>query len=141
MTDWKSSLRADPRCHAIAIEHNQDRIALMAGNAGALGVPGLEIVAGAAPAALAGLAAPDAVFLGGGLRTSGVFEAAWAALGPGGRLVANAVTLESAVALARWHEEHGGELIRIAISRAGPVGAATVLRPMFPVTQLRLVKS
>jgi precorrin-6Y C5,15-methyltransferase (decarboxylating) len=70
-----------------------------------------------------------------------VFEAAWAALGPGGRLVANAVTLEGAAALARWHEEHGGELIRIAISRAGPVGAATVLRPMFPVTQLRLVKS
>ncbi len=134
-------LRADPRCRAIAIEHNQDRIALMAGNAGALGVPELEIVAGAAPAALAGLAAPDAVFLGGGLRTSGVFEAAWAALGPGGRLVANAVTLEGAAALARWHEEHGGELIRIAISRASPVGAATVLRPMFPVTQLRLTKS
>ena len=134
-------LRSDPRCRAIAIEHNQDRIALLAGNGSALGVPGLEIVAGAAPAALEGLAAPDAVFLGGGLRTSGVFEAAWAALGPGGRLVANAVTLEGAAALARWHEEHGGELIRIAISRAGPVGGATVLRPMFPVTQLRLIKS
>ncbi len=137
-------LRADPRCRAIAIEHNPDRIALIAGNAGALGVPGLEIVAGTAPAALHGLASPDAVFLGGGVRTSGVFAAAWAALQPGGRLVANAVTLEGAAALANWHGEfggeHGGALLRIAISRAGPVGGASVLRPMLPVTQLRLVK-
>ena len=134
-------LRSDPGCRAIAIEHNQDRIALLAGNANALGVPGLEIVADEAPAALDGLAPPDAVFLGGGVRTPGVFEAAWAALGPGGRLVANAVTLEGSAALSRWRDEHGGELIRIAISRAGPVGGATVLRPMFPVTQLRLTKS
>ncbi|MHA1153190.1 MAG: precorrin-6y C5,15-methyltransferase (decarboxylating) subunit CbiE [Alphaproteobacteria bacterium] len=137
-------LRADPRCRAVAIEREPDRVALIAGNADALGVPGLEIVAGAAPAALHGLAPPDAVFLGGGVRTAGVFEAAWAALKPGGRLVANAVTLEGAAALARWHEEHGGELLRIAISRAGPVGGsvggATVLRPMLPVTQLRLTK-
>jgi precorrin-6Y C5,15-methyltransferase (decarboxylating) len=133
-------LRSDPRCRAIAIERNKDRIAFLAENADALGVPGLEIVAGAAPAALEGLEPPDAVFLGGGVRTPGVFEAAWAALEPGGRLVANAVTLEGAAALARWHGEHGGELLRIAISRTGPVGGATVLRPMMPVTQLRLAK-
>jgi precorrin-6Y C5,15-methyltransferase (decarboxylating) len=134
-------LRADPRCRAIAIEREPDRIALIAGNAGALGVPGLEIVAGKAPAALAGLAPPDAVFLGGGVRTPGVFEAAWAALKPGGRLVANAVTLEGAAALTRWYDDHDGELVRIAISRAGPMGGASALRPMMPVTQLRLVKS
>ncbi len=134
-------LRHDPRCRAIAIEREPDRIALIAGNASALGVPGLEIVAGEAPAALDGLEPPDAVFLGGGVRSSSVFEAAWAALKPGGRLVANAVTLEGVAALASWHKEHGGELIRIAISRAGPVGGATVLRPMMPVTQLRLIKS
>ncbi len=133
-------LRGDPRCRAIAIEHNPDRIALIAGNAGALGVPGLEIVTGKAPAALAGLESPDAVFLGGGVRTAGVFEAAWAALKPGGRLVANAVTLEGAAALTRWYGAYGGELLRIAISRAGPVGSAHVLRPMLPVTQLRLIK-
>ncbi len=133
-------LRADPRCRAIAIERDPDRIARLTGNAAALGVPGLAIVAGAAPAALDGLTAPDTVFLGGGLRAPGVFEAAWAALKPGGRLVANGVTLEGAAALAQWHGEHGGDLIRIAISRAGPVGGATALRPMLPVTQLRLVK-
>jgi precorrin-6Y C5,15-methyltransferase (decarboxylating) len=134
-------LRADPRCRAIAIEREPDRIALIAGNASALGVPGLEIVAGEAPAALEGLEPPDAIFLGGGLRSSSVFEAAWAALKPGGRLVANAITLEGVAALSHWYREHGGELIRIAISRAGPVGGASVLRPMMPVTQLRLVKS
>ncbi len=134
-------LRSDPRCRAIAIEREPDRIALIAGNAGALGVPGLEIVAGAAPAVLEGLAPPDAVFLGGGVRTAGVFETAWAALKPGGRLVANAVTLEGAAALTRWFGEYDGELLRIAISRAGPVGGASALRPMMPVTQLRLVKS
>ncbi len=134
-------LRADPRGRAIAIEREPDRIALIAGNAGALGVPGLEIVAGEAPAALEGLKPPDAVFLGGGVRAAGVFEAAWAALKPDGRLVANAVTLEGAAALTRWHGDYDGELVGIAISRAGPVGGATVLRPMMPVTQLRLVKS
>jgi precorrin-6Y C5,15-methyltransferase (decarboxylating) len=134
-------LRADPRCRAIAIERESDRIARIADNAGALGVPGLEIVAGAAPAALLGLAPPDAVFLGGGVRTAGVFDTAWAALKPGGRLVANAITLEGVAALSHWYREHGGDLIRIAISRAGPLGGASVLRPMMPVTQLRLVKS
>ncbi len=134
-------LRADPRCRAIAIERDKDRIALIAGNASALGVPSLEIVEGAAPAALEGLAPPDAVFLGGAVRDARVFETAWTVLKPGGRLVANAVTLEGAAALASRHEEHGGELIRIAISRAAPVGGATVLRPMFPVTQLRLAKT
>ncbi len=134
-------LRGDPRCRAIAIEHNPDRIALIAGNADALGVPGLEIVEGEAPAALEGLQPPDAVFLGGGVRTPGVFETAWAALKPGGRLVANAVTLGGAAALANWYGEYDGELLRIAISRAGPMGGASALRPMMPVTQLRLIKS
>jgi len=133
-------LRGDPRCRAIAIEHNPDRIALIAGNAGALGVPGLEIVTGKAPAALEGLEPPDAIFLGGGVRTAGVFEAAWTALKPGGRLVANAVTIEGAAALTGWYGAYGGELLRISISRAGPVGGASALRPMMPVTQLRLVK-
>ncbi len=133
-------LRGDPRCRAVAIERDRDRIVLIAGNAAALGVPGLEIVEGEAPAALEGLESPDAVFLGGGVRTPEVFETAWAALKPGGRLVANAVTIEGAAALTRWYGKHDGELVSIAISRAGPVGGVSALRPMMPVTQLRLVK-
>ncbi len=133
-------MRSHPRCRAIAVERYADRIALIAGNAAALGTPGLEIVEGEAPGALDGLEAPDAAFIGGGLRADGNFETCWDRLKPGGRLVANAVTVEGEQALARWRAELGGELIRIAVSRAGAIGPYTGWRPLMPVTQLRAVK-
>ena len=133
-------MRSHPRCRAVAIERHAARIALIAGNAAALGTPGLEIVEGEAPGALDGLEAPDAAFIGGGLRADGNFETCWDRLKPGGRLVANAVTVEGEGALARWRAELGGELIRIAVSRAGAVGPYTGWRPLMPVTQLRAVK-
>lgn len=128
-------LRTHPSCRALAIEPREDRRALIAGNAAALGVPGLQIVAGRAPEALAGLPAPDAVFVGGGVSVPGVLEACIAALAPGGRLVADAVTLESEGVLAGWHARLGGALTRIAIQRAAPVGSFTGWRPALPVTQ------
>ena len=67
-------------------------------------------------------------------------DAAWAALKPGGRMVANAVTLEGEQALAGLYEARGGELLRLAVQRAGPVGGLTGWRPMMPVTQWRAVK-
>lgn len=133
-------MRSHRRCRAVAVERHADRIALIAGNAAALGTPGLEIVEGEAPGALDGLEAPDAAFIGGGLRADGNFETCWDRLKPGGRLVANAVTVEGEQALARWRAELGGELTRIAISRAGAVGSYTGWRPLMPVTQLRAVK-
>ena len=133
-------MRSHRRCRAVAVERDADRIALIAGNAAALGTPGLEIVEGEAPGALDGLEAPDAAFIGGGLRADGNFETCWDRLKPGGRLVANAVTVEGEQALARWRAELGGELTRIAISRAGAVGSYTGWRPLMPVTQLRAVK-
>jgi len=133
-------MRSHPRCRAIAVERYAGRIALIAGNAAALGTPGLEIVEGEAPGALDGLEAPDAAFIGGGLRADGNFETCWDRLKPGGRLVANAVTVEGEQALARWRAELGGELIRIAVSRTGAVGPYTGWRPLMPVTQLRAVK-
>ena len=133
-------MRSHPRCRAIAVERYADRIALIAGNAAALGTPGLEIVEGEAPGALDGLEAPDAAFIGGGLRADGNFETCWDRLKPGGRLVANAVTVEGEQALARWRAELGGELTRIAVSRTGAVGPYTGWRPLMPVTQLRAVK-
>ncbi|MCH9013603.1 MAG: precorrin-6y C5,15-methyltransferase (decarboxylating) subunit CbiE [Proteobacteria bacterium] len=133
-------MRSHPRCRAIAVERYAGRIALIAGNAAALGTPGLEIVEGEAPGALDGLEAPDAAFIGGGLRADGNFETCWDRLKPGGRLVANAVTVEGEQALARWRAELGGELIRIAVSRAGAIGPYTGWRPLMPVTQLRAVK-
>ena len=133
-------LRAAPRSMAIAIEQKAARRVLIADNAAALGTPQLEIVAGEAPDALAGLAVPDAVFIGGGAATAGIFEACWSALAPGGRLVANAVTLEGEGALARWQGEVGGTLTRLAVVRAEPVGEFLGWRPLMPVTQFATVK-
>jgi precorrin-6Y C5,15-methyltransferase (decarboxylating) len=132
---------ADPLfMRAIAIEERADRAARIRRNAAAFGVPSLEVVQGAAPAALANLPPPDAIFIGGGASDAGVLDAALAALRGGGRLVANAVTLETEALLIARHAALGGELIRIAISRAGAVGNKTAWRPAMPVTQWSWVK-
>ncbi len=124
---------ADPSLRAIAIEARPDRAARLRRNAVALGVPGLSVVEGEAPAALAGLERPDAIFLGGGAGEA--LEAALAALKPGGRFVANAVTLETEALLLARHAGLGGEMIRLAVSRAAPVGGLTGWRAAMPVTQ------
>jgi precorrin-6B C5,15-methyltransferase / cobalt-precorrin-6B C5,C15-methyltransferase len=128
-------LLADPTMRAIAIERRADRATRIRRNAAAFGVPGLEIVEGGAPAALSGLATPDAVFVGGGAGDTGALDAATRALRPGGRLVVNAVTLETEALLLARHAAFGGELTRIAISRADAVGGKTGWRPAMPVTQ------
>lgn len=126
---------AHPACRAIGIEARADRAARVAANAAALGVPGLRVVVGDAPAAFAGLPAPDALFLGGGANDPGVFDAALAALRPGGVFVANAVTLETEALLLARHAALGGELLRIGITRAVAVASMTGWRPAMPVTQ------
>jgi len=133
-------LRAGSHLSAIAIERDSKRATLIAQNAAGLGVPDLAIVLGAAPAALDGLATPDAVFLGGGLRDPAIFAAAWQALRPGGRLVANAVTLAGEAALERLAGCHGGDLTRIAVARAQNLGEGRAFRPALTVTQLALRK-
>lgn len=127
-------MRSHPSCRAIAIEPRPDRAATIAANAAALGVPALRIVSGRAPEALAGLPAPDTIFVGGGVTRDGVLDACLAALRPGGRLVANAVTVESEAVLAAAHAKRGGEMTRIAVNRAAPVGGFTGWRAMMPVT-------
>jgi precorrin-6B C5,15-methyltransferase / cobalt-precorrin-6B C5,C15-methyltransferase len=124
---------------AIGIEARNDRADRAARNAAALGVP-LEIVQGCAPQALTGLARPDAVFVGGGMMDDGVFEAAWAALKPGGRLVANAVSLETESRLADYFRSFGGDLVRLQVARADKVGSMFGWRPAMPVTQWRVRK-
>ena len=132
-------MRAARYAQAIGIEPRADRRAMAAQNALALGTPTLELVAGTAPEVLQGLAAPDAIFVGGGL-TDGVFDAAWAALKPLGRFVSNAVTLESEAILMELHKKYGGELVRLAVTRAEPVGSYRGWRPFMPVTQWSLIK-
>jgi len=125
---------------AIGIEERAERAARAARNATALGAPDLTIVGGSAPAALVGLPAPDAVFIGGGLGDAGVFEAAWGALKPGGRLVANAVSLASEARLSGLLASLGGELVRLEVARAAQLGTALAWRPQMPITQWRVRK-
>jgi precorrin-6Y C5,15-methyltransferase (decarboxylating) len=125
---------ADPAMRAIAIEQRADRAVRIRRNAAAFGVPELDVIEGVAPVALAGLAMPDAVFIGGGSDPA-VLDTAARALRSGGRLVANAVTLETEALLLARHAALGGELIRIAVSRAAPVGEKTGWRAAMPVTQ------
>jgi precorrin-6Y C5,15-methyltransferase (decarboxylating) len=106
-----------------------------------LGVPQLQVIHGEAPDALSGLTPrPETVFLGGGIARPGLIEACWRALEPGGRLVANAVTIEGEARLVDFRTQHGGDITRIAISRAEPVGRLSGFKPLMPVTQYRGVK-
>jgi precorrin-6B C5,15-methyltransferase / cobalt-precorrin-6B C5,C15-methyltransferase len=98
------------------------------------------VVEGAAPTVLSGLATPDAVFVGGGASDAGVLDTAARALRPGGRLVVNAVTLETEALLLARHAALGGELIRVAISRADALGQTTGWRPAMPITQWLWIK-
>lgn len=125
---------------AIGIESNPDRMAMAARNAATLGVPELELITGKAPAALKGLDAPDAVFVGGGIGAAGLFDACWLALKPGGKLVANTVTIEGESTLAGLHREHGGEMVRLSVSRLAPVGGLHGWKTLMTVTQWRAVK-
>lgn len=133
-------LRSGPSMRASAVERNATRAAMIAENALALGVPDLAIVQGQAPDALTGLAAPNAVFIGGGITSPSTMETAWAALPSGGRLVANAVTLEGEGVLIAARQTYGGELVRLEVSHAEPVGRFTSWKPKLAVTQWRAVK-
>jgi precorrin-6Y C5,15-methyltransferase (decarboxylating) len=126
---------ADPAMRAVAIERRPDRAARIRRNAAAFGVPGLEIVEGVAPSVLAQRATPDAIFIGGGAGDVDVLDTAVDALRRGGRLVVNSVTLRTEALLLDRRAVLGGELIRMAISRAAPVGDKTAWRPALPITQ------
>jgi precorrin-6B C5,15-methyltransferase / cobalt-precorrin-6B C5,C15-methyltransferase len=133
-------LRAERGLSAIAVERDAMRSAMITRNAAKLGVPELRVVHGTAPAALRDLPPPDAIFLGGGISDGALWEVLWRALKRGGRLVANAVTVEGEAQLARWYGLHGGQLSRLAVAQAGPIGAQQAWRPLMTVTQLAVTK-
>ncbi|HYM03048.1 MAG TPA: precorrin-6y C5,15-methyltransferase (decarboxylating) subunit CbiE [Stellaceae bacterium] len=133
-------MRSHAGCRAIAIERAAARLDMIAVNAATLGTPKLRIVDGTAPSVLQGLDPPDAVFIGGGASHDGLFESCWSALKPGGRLVANAVTLESERRMLDWHRTTGGDLTRIAIEHATAIGPYMAWHPMRPVLQFAAVK-
>jgi precorrin-6Y C5,15-methyltransferase (decarboxylating) len=131
---------ADPANDAVAIEARHDRAQRIARNALSFGVPGLSVVNGEAPHVFVDLAPPDAIFIGGGASAAGVTEHAYDALAGGGRLVVNAVTLETQAACVDWRARWGGELAQIAIAHAEPVGRYSGWRAAMPIVQWRLVK-
>jgi precorrin-6B C5,15-methyltransferase / cobalt-precorrin-6B C5,C15-methyltransferase len=128
-------MRAHSTCRAIAVEEREDRAKRIAANAAALGVPGLVVVEGHAPEALTGLDTPDAIFVGGGATEAGLLDACWDALGPGGRLVVHGVTLETERLLAERYVVQGGELTRLHVEHAAPIGSFTGWTPSRAITQ------
>jgi precorrin-6Y C5,15-methyltransferase (decarboxylating) len=133
-------MRAHPSCRAIAIEANDQRQRLIEHNRDALGVPGLQLVEGEAPDALAGLPEPDAIFIGGGVSAPDMLDTCWSHLKKGGRMIVNAVTLQSEVTLVAWRALHGGEMTRIGVAHAQPLGAFDTWRQALPITLLHAVK-
>jgi precorrin-6B C5,15-methyltransferase / cobalt-precorrin-6B C5,C15-methyltransferase len=132
--------RAHPTCRTVAVEADGERATRIGRNATALGVPSLQVVHGPAPDSLYGLAAPDAVFVGGGATRCGVIDTCLDALAPGGRLVVHGVTVETEALLAHCHAEHGGELSRLSVQQAEPLGRFTGWTPARTVSQWALVR-
>ncbi|PZQ88752.1 MAG: precorrin-6Y C5,15-methyltransferase (decarboxylating) subunit CbiT [Leifsonia xyli] len=132
-------LLADASNRAVAVEAQAERAGRARLNARVLGATGLIIVVGKAPEALEGLEPPDAVFVGGGF-SSAVFDRSFRALKPGGRFVANAVTLETQAQMMALHATHGGRLLQIAIAHAEPVARFRWFRPAMPTVQWSLEK-
>ena len=135
--EWMRSARG---AHAVAFEREGERLQNIAVNAAALGVPGIEIVPGEAPQSFGDHPLPDAVFLGGDVANDHLFDACWTALRPGGRLVANAVTLDGERAIIERQEQLGGDITRLDISTLDKVGGRRVLRPRMAVTQWCVTK-
>ncbi|MED6339500.1 MAG: precorrin-6y C5,15-methyltransferase (decarboxylating) subunit CbiE [SAR324 cluster bacterium] len=139
-------MRCNPRCKAVAIEKSESRLKMIQQNAFQLGVPMLDIVPGNAPEVLVDLPAPDAIFIGGGLSGGNMLETCWNALNPGGRLVANAVTLEGEQKLVQWQkvnaEKNGasGDLARLAVSHVETLGKFQSWKEVRTVTQLTVIK-
>jgi precorrin-6Y C5,15-methyltransferase (decarboxylating) len=131
---------ADPSNHAIAIERDAVRAARISRNALTLGVPDLQIIEGAAPDVLQGLPRPDAIFVGGGATVKGMLDAAWSALAPHGRLVVNAVTIETQAELTRRFTTLGGELLSFNFARADRIGGFHGWRAAMPVVQWSIIK-
>jgi precorrin-6Y C5,15-methyltransferase (decarboxylating) len=133
-------LRAHPTCRAIAIEAREDRAERIGRNAATLGVPALRVITGSAPEALEGLDAPHAIFIGGGATAPGLLDACWDVLVPGGRLVVHGVTLETEALLAQQYARHGGELTRLHVEHAAPIGTFTGWTPARAVMQWAVSK-
>jgi precorrin-6Y C5,15-methyltransferase (decarboxylating) len=125
---------------ATALEAREDRAGNIRSNAAAFGLSHrITVITGTAPEALAALEAPDAVFIGGGLDIA-MFDAIWSRIASGARLVAHSVTLETEALLGELHRRHGGELMRVEIAHAAPLGRYRSWEAARPVVQWSAVR-
>ncbi|MEL7152333.1 MAG: precorrin-6y C5,15-methyltransferase (decarboxylating) subunit CbiE [Pseudomonadota bacterium] len=137
-------IRAARDAVAVGFEHHAERLAMARNNADALGTPRLCLVDGRVPDAFNAIPAPtgtqtdlrkpNAIFIGGGL-TEDLAEHCLKLLPANGRLVANAVTLDSEAALSALQARHGGDLTRLGVQHAQPVGRLRGWKPAMTVTQ------
>jgi precorrin-6B C5,15-methyltransferase / cobalt-precorrin-6B C5,C15-methyltransferase len=134
--EWCRSWR---NCTAVAFERDESRRANVGFNAAAYGVS-VEL-RGEAPDAFDGAAVPSVIFIGGGLTQPGLLDACLAHLPVGGRLVANAVTVESEAVVAQAYSRLGGKLQRFQHYRGEPLSGLTGWRPRLPITQWEVTKS
>ncbi|HHS82574.1 MAG TPA: precorrin-6y C5,15-methyltransferase (decarboxylating) subunit CbiE [Devosia sp.] len=137
-------MRAAAGARATCVEINSERCANIRHNAGALGVPALEVVCADSAQWLASRdvsTLPDAIFLGASLTDEPLFETCLKALRPGGRLVANAVTVAAQQALLARQARLGGELSSLSVASLGSIGSHRAMKPALPVLQWCLTKS
>jgi precorrin-6Y C5,15-methyltransferase (decarboxylating) len=133
--EWCRSWRD---CTAVAFERDESRRSNVEFNAAAFGVS-IEL-RGEAPDAFDGAVAPSAIFIGGGLTQPGLLDACLDRLPAGGRLVANAVTVEAEAIAAQAYSRFGGRLERFQHYEAEPLGGFTGWRPRMPITQWAVTK-
>ena len=127
-------LLSHPTLRCTTIEPLDSRATNIRANADRLGVDRLTVVTGQAPEALTDLPAPDAVFVGGGLSNM-LLDYLVKSLPTGTRLVANAVTLETEALLIQAHAQHGGELLRVELASASPLGPKRGWKAAYPIVQ------
>ena len=137
--------RLAPAGYVYAIEKNAEGIELIRENAKRFGVENITVVEGTAPAALEGLPALDVALIGGsGRKLSDILDMIGERLRPDGRIVANAITMQTVAACLDYFHAHADryiyEAIQVQISRlerVGPYDMAKALNPIYIITAQR----
>ena len=137
--------RLAPQGHVYAIEKNPEGIALIKENAARFSTQNLTVVEGAAPAALEGLPHLDVALIGGsGRRLPEILDIIGTRMNSGGRIVTNAITMQTVAAGLDYFHAHAElytcEAIQVQISRlehVGPYDMAKALNPIYIITAQR----